>query len=907
MKKLLLATLFAFALPVLALTINPDSVSDTDTEVQTTPGSCLDLKGNMRYRMTGNEVYILQDFLITKGFLKSEATGYFGAMTFSAVKAYQSSLGWTPTGYAGPLTRAEIKKATCGGATTAATPFCGQPPMPVCPAGVSCIQAFPQPKTYTDNGAFLRDGASFLYSGACVGAGVTPPLSGPITISTGTLAGVYSTAAQLVEKAKSIKFANCLAVNGVRVHEGVGPCLAGLTTASTSSGGSTTTGGAKVIIKDDANNPDFTGLRMSNPSQKFPSSKPGEIILAYKVVYGSYSQPASLGVAYGPVFDLSISETPGFFPSSGTVYSASQDAQRTGNFYCFKSTVDPMVTRTLVTYPVKESESMSTQEGCKLTIGKTYYINLRYPLSNTSMSFGPGVTYSTYVFPEKNFQFWSAWTPAAPNAGNPVTQSSGPSCGSFPAGSCVAGTPSSMTTTANSYSWGCSAGGVTTSCSVERVIEKAPVISSLSAQKLHVVQPINGKTDLIGLAWKGDANTSSCILTGSSGYSKIIPATYYNLSPGNPWTWYDTDSSLAQDMTYAVTCFSHPSNFPSNTLTAAYRPTSTTVAPTPVISSFTAVSNYVNPGSTPTLTLKWVSNATSCTIGASTGFSPMPPNVMTDGVATGSTTINSPQQAMSYTLTCKNSAGASTPQTISVGATAATQATFSISPSSGTFNIGLSNPATLAFTLSGATQGDLEGCNEVVSHSNPGVTLTPGACSNSANFFTFNGNTEWKWVGTNLVGTFPYSASMWGAPGIQTKTVFRKKSAPTVQASMTISTTGTLSGTVSTAPTGRISVSPASCVLPVGVFGCMANVTWSSSNATPTEYASNIRTSGALQQFATSANGSLSVGPLGEGITTFYLKDGPLSTSNTLSTASFSVSCPAGSSWDGSSETCKAK
>lgn len=47
-------------------------------------------------------------------------------------------------------------------------PFCAQPPMPTCPVGVSCIQAFPQPRTYTNYGDFVRDGATYLYAGVCI-------------------------------------------------------------------------------------------------------------------------------------------------------------------------------------------------------------------------------------------------------------------------------------------------------------------------------------------------------------------------------------------------------------------------------------------------------------------------------------------------------------------------------------------------------------------------------------------------------------------------------------------------------------------------------------------------------------------------------------------------------------------
>ncbi|MFZ2187075.1 MAG: hypothetical protein WAV46_00365, partial [Candidatus Moraniibacteriota bacterium] len=117
----------------------------------------------------------------------------------------------------------------------------------------------------------------------------------------------------------------------------------------------------------------------------------------------------------------------------------------------------------------------------------------------------------------------------------------------------------------------------------------------------------------------------------------------------------------------------------------------------------------------------------------------------------------------------------------------------SIVPSSGTFNLSQTSPATLVFTLSGATQGDLEACYEVVAHSKAGVSLTPGACDNSANFAPFDGNAEWRWNGSALIGTFPYRADMWGAEGIQTKSVFRKASDHTKQASAIITTSTDIS------------------------------------------------------------------------------------------------------------------
>jgi peptidoglycan hydrolase-like protein with peptidoglycan-binding domain len=67
---------------------------------------------------TSGSVSGLQNFLINKGYLQSEATGYFGAMTLKAVKSYQAAKGFGQTGYVGPLTRGAMKTDSCGTTST---------------------------------------------------------------------------------------------------------------------------------------------------------------------------------------------------------------------------------------------------------------------------------------------------------------------------------------------------------------------------------------------------------------------------------------------------------------------------------------------------------------------------------------------------------------------------------------------------------------------------------------------------------------------------------------------------------------------------------------------------------------------------------------------------------------------
>lgn len=57
-----------------------------------------------------DEVLKLQILLAEAGFLKATPTGYFGAQTRAAVKAFQKSRGITQTGTVGPLTRAALSK-----------------------------------------------------------------------------------------------------------------------------------------------------------------------------------------------------------------------------------------------------------------------------------------------------------------------------------------------------------------------------------------------------------------------------------------------------------------------------------------------------------------------------------------------------------------------------------------------------------------------------------------------------------------------------------------------------------------------------------------------------------------------------------------------------------------------------
>ncbi|MFM2423977.1 MAG: trimeric autotransporter adhesin [Candidatus Parcubacteria bacterium] len=68
---------------------------------------------DLRIGSTHSDVVELQKVLIAQGHLKIAApTGYFGPLTFAAVKSYQAanpSIGYV-TGFCGPLTRGVLNK-----------------------------------------------------------------------------------------------------------------------------------------------------------------------------------------------------------------------------------------------------------------------------------------------------------------------------------------------------------------------------------------------------------------------------------------------------------------------------------------------------------------------------------------------------------------------------------------------------------------------------------------------------------------------------------------------------------------------------------------------------------------------------------------------------------------------------
>ncbi len=123
MKKILTGAVLAFALliPAFSFALMTTIAPEGDYNPNETQTDCVALQNNLGYRMrdaqTNDEVSLLQDFLISRGTLSGEATGYFGLATLTAVKKLQQSIGLQSTGYVGPFTRGKIKAMTCGATT----------------------------------------------------------------------------------------------------------------------------------------------------------------------------------------------------------------------------------------------------------------------------------------------------------------------------------------------------------------------------------------------------------------------------------------------------------------------------------------------------------------------------------------------------------------------------------------------------------------------------------------------------------------------------------------------------------------------------------------------------------------------------------------------------------------------
>ena len=98
-----------------------------DTPLPEVNSTCVDLQNNLTYKKskdsnTNGEVSDLQSFLQEQGLLTSDPTGYFGALTFNAVKSFQKQNNLFAYGYVGAVTREMIKNVSCSGVSIVEIP-----------------------------------------------------------------------------------------------------------------------------------------------------------------------------------------------------------------------------------------------------------------------------------------------------------------------------------------------------------------------------------------------------------------------------------------------------------------------------------------------------------------------------------------------------------------------------------------------------------------------------------------------------------------------------------------------------------------------------------------------------------------------------------------------------------------
>lgn len=105
---IILATPIAPVKSIVVATTTTPTASTPSTSAPTTSLSVYKFNIPLYRGIRNKDVAELQKILIAKNFLVSEPTGYFGALTESAVRSYQKANGISQTGTIGPLTRASL-------------------------------------------------------------------------------------------------------------------------------------------------------------------------------------------------------------------------------------------------------------------------------------------------------------------------------------------------------------------------------------------------------------------------------------------------------------------------------------------------------------------------------------------------------------------------------------------------------------------------------------------------------------------------------------------------------------------------------------------------------------------------------------------------------------------------------
>jgi len=129
--------------------------------------ACVSLSSDLAQGSQNSSVTALQGYLAASGYLSVAPTGYFGSLTFAAVKNYQSAQGINNTGYVGPLTRASLQAMTCTAqtqTTTTAPPTTGIVTTPITtspPITTAAPSASGITVTAPGNGESLTSGKSY--------------------------------------------------------------------------------------------------------------------------------------------------------------------------------------------------------------------------------------------------------------------------------------------------------------------------------------------------------------------------------------------------------------------------------------------------------------------------------------------------------------------------------------------------------------------------------------------------------------------------------------------------------------------------------------------------------------------------------------------------------------------------
>jgi len=169
------AVLFTITLSIFVSVSSLSSFALTgDIDPSNKTPECISFISNIRYgdsdSVTKGPITKLQSFLIDEGYMKGEATGYFGAVTFASVKRYQTAKGLTDSGYVGEYTRAAIKSDTCAEIT--------KPAVVTQPQATSSAAVFgPTSQASTSVSAGVTGGASFGGSATYV---PTVPFQSPV-------------------------------------------------------------------------------------------------------------------------------------------------------------------------------------------------------------------------------------------------------------------------------------------------------------------------------------------------------------------------------------------------------------------------------------------------------------------------------------------------------------------------------------------------------------------------------------------------------------------------------------------------------------------------------------------------------------------------------------------------------